>query len=103
MPARVTVTRDAANDVRQRQVLVSIDEGPRATLMFGDSVTLEVSPGTHTLKTYNTLVKKNVDFTASDNEEIVFQISNHPGRMTLGFLSLIGVAPLFLTVTRKSA
>ena len=101
-PAQVTIRRDADNDVRQRQVLVSIDDGPRATLMFGDAVTLEVAPGAHTLKTYNTLVKKNVDFTAAAGEQIAFQVSNHAGRLTLGFLSLVGVAPLFLTITRKT-
>ena len=40
---------------------------------------------------------------AAAGEQIVFQVSNHAGRLTLGFLSLIGVAPLFLTITRKDA
>ena len=35
-------------------------------------------------------------------ERVRFVFANRPGRWTLGFLSLIGVAPLFLTVERAS-
>jgi hypothetical protein len=48
-PARVTITRRANEDARERQVVVSIDGRSIATLMFGDSVTREVEPGRHGL------------------------------------------------------
>jgi hypothetical protein len=99
--ARVTLTRTAAADVQQRQVIVSIDDGEKKTLMFGDSVTVELAPGAHRLKANNTLVWKNVDFSAEPGEIVTFQIINRASRLALGFLSLIGVAPLYLTIEKS--
>ena len=100
-PARVTIARTGEHDVRQRQVIVSIDDGPKSNLMFGESITLEVAPGRRKLRTYNTLVWKNIDFDAKAGEVITFEVTNRAGRFALGFLSLVGVAPLYLTVEQK--
>jgi len=99
--ARVTISRTHDDDVRQRQVIVRIDDGPKSTLMFGDSVTIEVSPGTHQLRVHNTLVRKTETFTAEPGLWLEFVVINHPGRLTLGFLALVGAAPLFLRLERK--
>jgi len=99
-PAQVTLTRTNTADVGQRQVIVSIDDGRKTNLMFGESLTLEVPPGDHELKCNNTLVWKKIKFTAEPGEQIRFQITNRTSKLTLGFLSLIGVAPLYLTVER---
>jgi hypothetical protein len=99
--ARVTIVRTSAADVQQRQVIVSIDEGPRATLLFGESAAFDVTPGDHVLKANNTLVWKKVPFTVAPGESIEFVIANRSTRFTLGFLSLIGVAPLFLTIEKR--
>lgn len=96
--AHVTLTRTHKNDIGQRQVVVTIDDGPKTTLMFGDSTSLDLAPGDHVLKAHNTLVWKTVPFTVAPGERLTFTVINHPGRFTLGFLSLIGVAPLFLTI-----
>jgi hypothetical protein len=100
--ARVTVYRTHADDIRQRQVIARVDDAPPATLMFGESHSTEVAPGPHRLKLHNTLVRKRVDFTAAPGEHVEFDVINKPGRLTLGFLSLLGVAPLFLEVRRRS-
>jgi hypothetical protein len=100
-PARVTVSRTADTDVRQRQVIVSVDQGRKATLLFGESVTFDVEPGEHRLKANNTLVWKSVPFTVASGERVAFVVSNRATRLTLGFLSLLGVAPLYLTIERR--
>jgi hypothetical protein len=100
--AQVTVARTADSDVRQRQVIVSVDHGPKATLVFGEAVTFAVPPGEHRLKANNTLVWKSVPFTAAAGEHVEFVIANRATRFTLGFLSLLGVAPLYLTIERRS-
>jgi hypothetical protein len=100
-PARVTLTRTAEADVRQRQVIVSIDDGAKKNLMFGESVTLDVPAGAHRLRAYNTLVWKNVDFSVEPGEAVTFQIINRASRFALGFLSLVGVAPLYLTIEKS--
>jgi hypothetical protein len=99
--ARVTLTRTHKKDVGQRQVVVTIDEGEKKTLMFGDTVALDIAPGDHVLKAHNTLVRKSVPFRLSAGEQVTFTLINHPGRFTLGFLALIGVAPLFLTIEEQ--
>jgi hypothetical protein len=99
-PARVTISRTNPDDVAQRQVIVSIDGQKKGTLMFGDSVTVEIPPGPHRLRAYNTLVWKNVSFDAKPREHIQFLITNRTSRMTLGFLALMGVAPLYVTIDR---
>ncbi|HEX5217301.1 MAG TPA: hypothetical protein VFV98_17695 [Vicinamibacterales bacterium] len=99
--ARVLLTRTHKKDVGQRQVVVTIDEGAKTTLMFGDRVALDVAPGDHVLKAHNTLVRKSIPFRVQAGEQVTFTLINHPGRFTLGFLALIGVAPLFLTIEEQ--
>lgn len=98
----VTLVRTHGTDAQQRQVLVRVDDGPTATLMFGDQVTREVAPGRHLLRVNNTLVWKRVPFTIEPGEHLEFQLINRPGRLTLGFLALLGVAPLYLAIERRS-
>jgi hypothetical protein len=99
--ARVTIARTSLADVGQRQVIVSIDAGPKETLLFGESASFEIAPGNHALKANNTLVWKSVPFSAAPGEHVRFDIANCATRFTLGFLSLIGVAPLSLRIDRK--
>jgi hypothetical protein len=101
--ARVTVTRTSEKDVGHRQVYAAIDEQPPATLMFGESAAWEVTPGAHRLKANNTLQWKKLDFTAEPGEHVEFVVINKAGGFTLGFLSLLGVAPLYLTIERRHA
>ena len=54
MPATLTVNRNAPDDAQQRQIMISLDGEPIAELMFGDSVTREISAGPHTLLADNT-------------------------------------------------
>jgi hypothetical protein len=97
----VTVHRTHDDDVRQRQVIVNLDDAPKVTLMFGESFTRDVPPGRHRLRFNNTLVKKVLEFDAAPGEHVEVDVVNHPGKLTLGFLSLLGVAPLFLRIERR--
>jgi hypothetical protein len=99
--ARVTISRTDRSDVGQRQVIVRIDDGPRKTLTFGETVTRPLPAGDHVLHAHNTLVWKRVPFTLAAGEHVEFVVVNRPGRFTLGFLSLMGVAPLFLSIERR--
>lgn len=100
--ARVTIARTASTDVGQRQVIVSIDREHKVTLLFGESASFDVPPGDHTLRANNTLVWKSVPFSAAAGEHVQFVIANRATRFTLGFLSLLGVAPLYLTIERTT-
>jgi len=97
----VTVERTAESDVRHRQVIVSIDDAPFATLLFGKSETKPIAPGHHTLKAYNTLVWKTVEFDVAEGEHAKFQVINRPGRWTYLLVTLLGVGPIYLTIERR--
>lgn len=99
--SRVIISRTSPTDVGQRQVVVRLDDGERTNLMFGDTITRDLQPGDHVLHAHNTLVWKRVRFTTAPDERIEFVVVNRPGRFTLGFLSLMGVAPLFLSIERR--
>jgi hypothetical protein len=98
----VTVSRKHESDARTRQVVVTLDgERPRS-LMFGDGFTVEVQPGQHLLRANNTLFWKRVPFAIEPGEHLEFITINHPGRLTLGFLTILGVAPLYLKIEKRS-
>jgi hypothetical protein len=46
-------------------------------------------------------VKRRLAFDAAPGEHIEIDAINRPGKVTLGFLSLLGVAPLFLELKRR--
>jgi len=98
----VTITREHAADSQQRQVMVRIDDGPSSTLMFGERTTVEVTAGSHVLRANNTLFWKRVPFTIEPGEHLEFSLINRAGRLTLGFLAVMGVAPLYLDIERRS-
>ena len=98
--ARVTVSRDASTDVKVRQVVLSIDGAPLATLMFGESVTQELAPGAHRLRAHNTLVWKTAEFYLEAGEHARFRVINRPGPGTYAMLTLLGTGPIYLTLER---
>ena len=100
-PARVTVSRNLPTDIQQRQVFVSIDGQPWATLVFGQSATREIPPGAHQIRAHNTLVWKTLSFEAAPGAHVEFDIANRPGRGLLSGLALLGAGPLFLTFERR--
>lgn len=98
---RITIARTSPTDIQQRQVIVSIGETLKATLAFGDSVTWDIPAGSHVLKSNNTLVWKKHEFTAAAGDHVQFMVANRASRFTLGFLALLGVAPLSLFVEQR--
>ena len=98
----VTISREHAADAQQRQVLVRIDESPTSTLLYGDRITVEVVPGAHTFRANNTLFWKRVPFTIEPGEHLEFIVVNRAGRLSLGFLAVMGVAPMYLDIERRS-
>ena len=99
--ATVTVERTHEKDVRDRQVVVSIDGEPLATLLYGQRVTRDVPPGAHRLKAHNTLFWKNIDLDLKAGEHARFVVINRAGTSTFSLLGMLGVGPLYLTFERQ--
>jgi hypothetical protein len=99
-PASVTLTRTSEEDFKSRQVVVSIDGEHAGTLLWGDSMTKDLEPGSHRLRVHNTLVWKTVDFTLAAGQQAFFEVINRPGFGTVGMMLVLGVGPLYLTIRR---
>ena len=99
-PARLTVTRRHPGDVRDRQIVVSIDGERFGTLLFGGQIAREVPPGRHRLRAHNTLFWKTIDVDLRAGEQARFVVVNRPGLGTYSLLGLLGVGPLYLTFER---
>ena len=98
----VTISREHPSDVGQRQVFLRIDGGDRIALLFGESFTTELEPGGHRLRVHNTLVWKTIDFAIEPGEHLEFIVINSARWWTAGMAGLLGAAPLFLRVEKRS-
>ena len=99
-PASGTIVRNSAEDFKQRQLVVWLDDEKLGDLMFGDTFTRDVHPGPHTIRVSNTLVWKTLQFDVKPGERVRFEAINRPGRITFPMLVLIGVGPLYVTLRR---
>ena len=95
---RLTIHRTSAQDCRDRQVIFSLDGQRIGQLLYGQTLTRELAPGTHRLRAHNTLVWKTVEFLAPAGAHVHFTCINYapPGMMYM--LGIFGVAPLFLAL-----
>lgn len=98
----VTLDRTDREDCGQRQIFATLNRQQRVVLSFGDSVTLEVMPGRHTLRVHNTLFWKTVSFAIEPGERLEFQVTNTARWWTYGMAGVLGSAPLFLKVRKLS-
>jgi hypothetical protein len=99
--ARLTVARNLPIDVQQRQIYITLDGQPWATMLYGQTVTKDIPPGAHTIRANNTLVWKTLSFEAQPGEDVEFNLANRAGRFLISALALLGVGPLFLTFEQK--
>jgi hypothetical protein len=102
-PATVTVTRTSDEDFRSRQLIVWLDDVRTATLLWGDSITIDVQPGPHRIRVSNTLVWKTIEFHVEAGQQVFFEAINRTGMGTITMMLVLGVAPLYVTVRRMDA
>jgi hypothetical protein len=98
----VTLSRTHPTDCQQRQVFARLDDNPSVALLYGETVTLEVTPGRHRLRMHNTLFWKTLTFAIEPGEHLEFLAINRARWWTYGMAGLLGSAPLFLTVKQLS-
>jgi hypothetical protein len=98
--ARVTVRRTSPKDIGHRQVILSLDGRPLVTLTNGQWVTREIAAGPHSLKAYNTLVSKTIDFEVAPGGHAEFMTANVVKGWMFSALSVLGVGPMGLLLER---
>lgn len=99
-PTMVTIERNSPEDVKNRQVIISLDGERVATLLFGQVCSREIVPGRHRLRANNTLVWKTVEFDAEPGAEVRFRCVNWAPTSFYFLLGLFGVSPLFVRLER---
>lgn len=97
-PTQITVHRTSPEDVRDRQVIFSIDGERVAQLLYGQTFTREIPPGHHTLRANNTLVWRTIAFDAPPGAHLHFTCVNRAPRGLYYLIAIFGVAPLFVTL-----
>ncbi len=100
METRLSVVRNNPSDVQQRQVIVKLDGERFGVLLFGQSVTRAVEPGSHRLVFDNTWAKKKLEFRIAEGEHVTFSVINRAGRFTWWLVLTLGAGPMYLTVDR---
>ena len=101
-PASLTIVRTSNEDFKDRQIYLTLDDQKVGTLLFGETFTTELDPGTHRLKFNNTFVWKTIDFDIKIGEQVRFEVINRPGKLTYPMLLIVGVGPLYLKVRRMA-
>jgi hypothetical protein len=95
---RLTIHRTSPQDVKDRQVIISLDGERIAELLYGQTFTCEIAPGTHKLRANNTLVWKTVEFLAPAGTHVHVTCINYAPRGAIYMLAMFGVAPLFVAL-----
>lgn len=102
-PTLLSIERTSHDDIKDRQVIFSLDGEKIGTLLFGQRLTREIPPGRHRLRANNTLVWKTVEFDAAPGAHVRFQCINRAPASLYFMLFLFGVAPLYVTLERVAA
>jgi hypothetical protein len=97
-PTRLTVHRTSAQDCKDRQVIFSLDGERIGQLLYGQTLTRDIEPGTHRLRANNTLVWKTVEFLAPAGAHVHFTCINYAPTGMLYMLAFFGVSPLFVAL-----
>lgn len=99
--AWLTVRRISDNDVKERELYVSLDGARLGILTFGDVATVAIPPGRHELRVHNTLSRKKADFDAASDQHVCFSAANVPGRGYAYWAFFVGAALMWTTLERE--
>ena len=97
--AEITIRRNSPEDVQLRQIVVELD-GKRIVdeLMYGDTVTIPVTPGPHRLRVDNTWNWKTLDLNVAPGDHLKFVTVNRAGRFTWFLVGTLGAGPMYVSI-----
>jgi hypothetical protein len=100
---QLLLERNSDDDIKMRDLYVKIDDEPERTLHFGESLTLPLSPGEHSIQVSNRIYKKNATFTLGEGETVRFEGVNVPKRGLLSLLAGITGTMMYRPLLRRLA
>src|SRR5215468_11510189 len=77
---QITIVRNSSEDTQTRQIIVYLDGENRGELMYGDSMTLPIAPGTHVLRVDNTWNRKDLPIVIRPGEDLRFVTKSSAGK-----------------------
>jgi hypothetical protein len=96
--AQITIRRTSPEDVQLRQIVVKLDGLRVAELMYGNSVTIPVTPGRHKLRVDNTWNWKTLDLNLALGDQLKFQTVSRAGRFTWFLVGTLGAGPMYVSI-----
>lgn len=100
-PTLLTIHRTCALDEQTRQIICAVDGRRIGQLLFGETLTVEIAPGPHTLRVHNTLFWKTAGFEADPGGHVHFTVWNRGwGEGYYLMIVFVGAAPLGVGLAR---
>ena len=100
-PTLLTLHRTSDLDEQTRQIICAVDGRRAGQLLYGETLTVEIAPGLHTLRVHNTLFWKTTSFDAEPGDHVHFTVWNRGwGEGYYLMIVFIGAAPLGVGLAR---
>jgi len=97
----ITIRRKSPDDVQQRQVIVKVDGENVGELFYGDTISVPVTPGHHSLRVDNTWNWKTLELEVAAGDHLKFQTVSRAGRFTWFLVSMFGAGPIYVSIHRE--
>ena len=98
----MTIRRNHPTDAWRRGTFVRVDGGANHSFTFGHSVTIELTPGRHSLFAGESLLQRTIRFDVAPGEHAEFTIVCQPPVPGFGFLSGLRFVPGSVRVLRST-
>jgi hypothetical protein len=95
---RITIIRNSPEDTQTRQIVVYLDGESHGELMYGDSVTLSVAPGPHTIRVDNTWNQQELKLEIRTGEQLKFLTKSVAGKFSWFLLGFLGFGPINVSI-----
>jgi hypothetical protein len=99
--ATITIRRSSPEDVQQRQIIVKLDGVSVGEVFYGDTISVPVTPGHHSLRVDNTWNWKTVELDVAAGDHLKFQTMSRAGRFTWFLVSMLGAGPIYVSIRRE--
>lgn len=96
--ARITIFRNLPDDTQTRQIKIYLDGQNQGELMYGDSMTLEVSAGAHTIRVDNTWNRRDLEIEVRAGDHLQFITKSSAGKFVWFLLGFLGAGPMHVSI-----
>ena len=96
--AQITIVRNSPEDTQTRQIVVYLDGENQGELMYGDSVTIKVTPGAHSIRVDNTWNRQELKVEIRTGDQLQFLTKSVAGKFSWFLLGFLGFGPINVSI-----